>query len=452
MVFKNLRFNLILRVIILVALLMVLSFVIINTSWFFTPIVLTILIVISVFELFHFMDKTNRELSNFFMSIRQAEFTTIFKGKDRGKSYRELFESLEQLMDEFHKLNLEKESQYQYLQALNENIGVAIISFRENGEIQFMNSAAKLLLRKPRIDKIEDIRSIDKKLFDKILNMQSGDKELVPMVLNNEWVQLSVQSRSFRLQDETFKLIILQNLHHELEEKEVEAWQKLINVLTHEIMNSVTPIVSLVKAVNSMLASNSSIQKLLSEMEADERSDFEDSLKTIEERSRGLLKFVNAYREYSTTPDFHPADFDFLNMVQRVYSLMKPELDQNSIRLNLDFGSLKKLNAYGDEQLIEQVIINLIKNAIHALYDSKEPLIELRVKRLGDRKVHLTVKDNGPGISHEVMDRIFVPFYTTRKGGTGIGLSLSRQIMKLHNGKIYADTHPDHGASFSIEF
>jgi signal transduction histidine kinase len=355
-------------------------------------------------------------------------------------------------MEEFRKLNLEKESHYQYLQALNENIGVAIISFRENGEIQFINSAAKLLLRKPRIEKIEDIRLINKKLFDKILSMHSGEKELVPMVLNNEWVQLSVQSRSFRLQDETFKLILLQNLHHELEEKEVEAWQKLINVLTHEIMNSVTPIVSLVKAVNSMLASNVSIQKLMNEMDTDERSDFEDSLKTIEERSRGLLKFVNAYREYSATPDFHPADFDFINTLQRVYSLLKPELDQNNIRLIFDFGSLKKLNAYGDEQLIEQVIINLIKNAIHAVSDEEVPVIELKLKRLGDRKVHLGIKDNGTGIHHEVMDRIFVPFYTTRKGGTGIGLSLSRQIMKLHNGKIYADTNSGGGASFTIQF
>lgn len=451
MVFKNLRLNLIIRVLVLFALLAGLVLVLVNTSWFFTPIVLTILSIISVIETIHFLDKTNRELANFFLNIKNEEFTTAFKGKHRGKSYRELFDALEQLLDEFKRLHLEKESNYQYLQALNENIGVAIISFRENGEIQFINTAAKSLLQKPLISHINDIQDIDTSLFELISRMKSGEKELMPFVLNGEWVHLSVQSRKFRMQDESFKVILLQNLHHELEEKEVEAWEKLINVLTHEIMNSVTPIVSLIKAVNTMLTSNESIKKSLSNLDPEERSDFEDSLKTIEERSEGLLKFINAYREYSATPEFHRSEFDFINTLKRVASLMKTELESNNIKFDLNYGSLSSLKVRGDEQLIEQVIINLIKNSVHALRETSNPIIKISAKRLGEQRVHLNIMDNGPGIKPDSVDKIFIPFYTTRKGGTGIGLSLSRQIMKLHEGKISVNTVSE-GASFSIEF
>jgi len=272
------------------------------------------------------------------------------------------------------------------------------------------------------------------------------------LILNEEWVHLSVQVKNFILQEENFTVVMLQNLHHELEQKEVEAWEKLINVLTHEIMNSVTPIFSLSNAINTMIKTNSELKKAFAEMDEEDRSDFTDSLKTIEDRSKGLLNFVNAYRDYSIAPEFSPKEFDFLNTLNKVRSLMKQELEQNKIQFEIDFGTLRTLKATGDENLIQQVIINLVKNSIYALMDTDQGKIELKVKRIGDHKVHLIVSDNGPGIPEEIIERIFVPFYTTRKGGSGIGLSLSRQIMKLHNGSIKVNSVKDKGASFTIEF
>jgi len=452
MAFNNLRLNVLIRVIIILSLSLLLSFVVTNTGWFFTPLVIFALLTIAVMDLFRYLDKTNSELGNFFLNIRQGDFTGTFHGKKRGRSYKFLFESIERVVNEFRKLSLQKESHYQYLQALNENIGVAIISFRDTGKIEFYNPAAKSLLRKPFMENIDELKMIEPRLYEFIRNPVPGDRQLIPMLLNGEWMQLAVQTRKFRLQEESFTLVMMQNLHHELEEKEVEAWQKLINVLTHEIMNSVTPISSLIVAVNKIAENNPELRKAFDKMDPDDRSDFFDSLRTIEDRSLGLLNFVNAYREYSAGPEFHPSEFDLLQTLSKVQSLLKKELDESSVKLQVISGGLKTLMANGDENLIQQVIINLIKNSLYALEDRVDGIIKIVVKRIGNRKVQFIISDNGKGIPPEIMERIFVPFYTTRKGGTGIGLSLSRQIMKLHSGLIKVNSSKSNGAAFTVEF
>ena len=443
MILKNFRFNVIARVVLIMVLGLSLATVLVKTQWFFTPLVIGILIILLTANLVYYVEKTNKDLTQFLLSIKQGGFTNVFKGKQRGVSYAGLSGAFNEVIHEFQRISIEKESQYQYLQALNENVGVSIISYDDStGKIEFMNPAAKALLLKPNLLKIEDIGLIDQRLLEVIQKLHSGERQVTKVVINNEMVQLSVQLKDFVLQQKHFRLVLLQNINSELEQKEVEAWQKLISVLTHEIMNSVTPIVSLSTAINQMITDED-------ELSEEDKEDMHLSLQTIENRSNGLLRFVNAYKDFSKTPELKPTEFDLFAMIDRITHLLKPDLNKSGIALELNLKG-NELLVKADRELIEQIIINLLKNAIEVLGEGGR--ISITAKRSIHQKVKLVVEDNGPGIAPETLEKIFIPFFTTKDKGTGIGLSFARQIMKLHQGSISATSELGVGTRFELQF
>lgn len=435
----------------MVVLAIALAFVLTNTEWFFTPLVISLLFIIVAANLIYYVNKTNKDLGSFLLAIKQGGFTSGFTSGSRGTTYDQLSNAFNEVIEEFRKISIQKESQFHYLQTVNENIGVALISFTSNGEIEMMNPAAKNLLNKPYLRNLNDLKKVDRDLYRVIDNLESGNKELLKIVLDGELVHLSIQAKQFILQEKEFKLVLLQNINNEIEAKEVEAWQKLISVLTHEIMNSVTPIISLITAVNSILQNDEGIKKKIDTLQPEEIEDIYGSLKTIENRSKGLLKFVNAYKDYSKTPEMNPIDFDIIQLIRRIASLLNPDMEEKNIKLSL-ITSEQKIKTKADAELIEQVLINLIKNAIEVLEGCSNPEIKIFIRKTEDNRVDISVSDNGPGIDHEIIEKIFVPFYTTKKKGTGIGLSLSRQIMKLHNGNISVKSEPGKGTEFSLKF
>ncbi|UII33775.1 ATP-binding protein [Fulvivirga ulvae] len=443
---KNFRLNIIIRVLLIMVLSLMLAFVLIKTEWLFTPIVIGILLISVATSLTWYVEKTNSDLTQFLLSIKQGSFTNIFKGTGKGSNQAQLSQAFNAVIEEFQKISIEKESQYQYLRTLNENIGISIISYTGDGEIELINPAAKNLLKKPYLKNIKDIEAIDPALHKAIVTLHSGERQVIKAYIKDEIIQLSLHVKDFILQNKSFRLVLLQNIHIELEQKEVEAWQKLISVLTHEIMNSVTPIVSLSSAINQMLHNED-----LSKLPADDQEDIITSLQTIENRSKGLLKFVNAYKDFSKTPELKITDVNIVSMIERLTSLLKPDLEKSNIRLTLDIKA-SELKVKADHELLEQVLINLLKNAIEALDGAENGEISIAVRRAGARKIAMTIEDNGPGMSKETIDRIFTPFYTTKKKGTGIGLSFARQIMKLHNGSITVQSELKKGTVFHLEF
>ncbi|GAA0891803.1 sensor histidine kinase [Fulvivirga kasyanovii] len=443
---KNFRLNIIIRVLLIMVLSLVLAFVLIKTEWLFTPIVIGILLISVATSLTWYVEKTNSDLTQFLLSIKQGSFTNIFKGTGKGSNQAQLSQAFNAVIEEFQKISIEKESQYQYLRTLNENIGISIISYTGDGEIELINPAAKNLLKKPYLKNIKDIEAIDPALHKAIVTLHSGERQVIKAYIKDEIIQLSLHVKDFILQNKSFRLVLLQNIHIELEQKEVEAWQKLISVLTHEIMNSVTPIVSLSSAINQMLHNED-----LSKLPADDQEDIITSLQTIENRSKGLLKFVNAYKDFSKTPELKITDVNIVSMIERLTSLLKPDLEKSNIRLVMDIKA-RELKVKADHELLEQVLINLIKNAIEALDGAENGEISIAVRRAGARKIAMTIEDNGPGMSKETIDRIFTPFYTTKKKGTGIGLSFARQIMKLHNGSVTVQSELKKGTVFHLEF
>lgn len=450
MILKAFRWNIVLRVIVITILSLTLSYVLTNKDWFFTPLVLSILLVISIWNLVYYIEKTNKDLTHFILSIKQSGFTTSFPAGKKGKIFRRLHEAFNDVIEEFRKVNLQRETHYQYLQTLTDNIQAGIISFSADGKIELVNPAALRLLNVMRIASIHELKTINSKLHQLISESEPGQRQLIRTIISEREVHLSIQVKELIMNETPYKIVLIQDLNQELEQQEVDAWQKLIRVLTHEIMNSVTPIVSLTEAINTMLVEKNGERKNLEKLDPDDKEDLFESFQTIEKRSKGLLRFVNAYKDFTKTPELSFSKVNLSELIHRVITLFSSELERLKIELD-QAGVEKKLFAKADAEWFEQVLINIIKNAIEVLEHKDQPKIVINAFQLNQRTT-ISIIDNGGGMEKEVLDKIFIPFFTTKKKGTGIGLSLSRQIMKLHKGTLTAMSEPGKGTIIRLEW
>ncbi len=449
--YRNFRLNITVRIILLSILAFSLAFVTANQEMLFVPFAISLAFIYGVINLVLYIEKTNRDLTHFLLSLREGAFTESYTSANRGKHYEELSDALNEVVKDFAKLNTQKELHYQYLQVLNEKINVAILSFDKAGALLMMNPAAKHLLKLPTFSKLDHFKLIDHELFEAASKQKPEERSIVKIVAGDELAQLSVQIKEIILQDKEVRIVLLQNLTNELESKEIEAWHQLMRVLTHEIMNSVTPITSLSSAAESILSESTGIRKSKEQVTDDNIEDVFNSVSTIRSRGKGLLNFVKAYREYAKPSEATFERTDISAVVRRILALLRHDLEKNNIEL-IERIPANRLEANADTSLIEQVLINLLKNAIEAVDHSGNGKITVDVKRLSGDKVQISVMDNGPGIDEDTLSKIFVPFFTTKQTGTGIGLSLCKQIMKLHQGTIKASSIPDKGTIMTIHW
>lgn len=439
-----------LRVVIITGLALLLSYVLTNKEWFFTPLVLVLLLLISIWSLIYYIEKTNKDLTYFILSIKQSGFTTSFPPGKKGKTFKKLSEAFNDVIEEFRKVNLQRETHYQYLQTLTENIQAGIISFDETGKIELANPAALQLLGTLRLRNINEIKRINAKLFQAMNDLMPGQRQLFRTVIAKKEVHLSVQVKELVMNEVPYKIMLVQDLNQEMEEQEVDAWQKLIRVLTHEIMNSVTPIVSLTEAVNTMLTESDGERKKLEHLDEEDKEDLFGSLETIEKRSKGLLRFVNAYKDFTKTPEIVLSQVDVGGLITHVLNLLNSELVKNQITIDKS-GVEDHFMAKADASWMEQVIINVIRNAIDALENIEESKLKIVAFQDGNRNC-IAISDNGGGMDKGTLDNIFVPFFTTKKNGTGVGLSLSKQIMKLHKGSLNVTSELGKGTIVMMEW
>lgn len=436
---KGFRLNIIIRAIVLLALCLVLAWVLTNRNWFFTPLVISILLLGAIWNMIHYVEKTSRNLSHFLLNIKQGGFMASFKNQD--DLSHDLHHVYDDIIQEFQSVTLEKEANYLYLKTLNENIGVGLISYDENGLVDLYNPSAKSILKKPLLLNTKDLKGIDSSL-DKVLGMQSGERTIIKAVIENELTELSVICKKFKVKDVLYTLLILQNINAELEQKEIEAWQKLISVLTHEIMNSVTPISSLSGALNSQLKDVD-----LKTLSMEDQADIKKSLVTIENRSKGLMRFVNAYKEFTRRPELNYSQFSINEMVEEAKSLLEDDIKKLDIHIEINGKS--DIKCKGDRQLLTQVIINLLKNAMDILAHQESKIIAINISREYNRNM-VAISDSGPGIDDELLDKIFIPFFTTKSKGTGVGLSFAKKVIRLHNGQLKVISKKNKGTTFSL--
>lgn len=451
MVFKRFRVVCTLRIVVLtVTLFFAVFFVARGAAWSLVT-VLAAWGVYQVLALIVYVERTNRDLTRFFQSIKYEDYTQGYRDEGLGRSFSELRTVLADVTKMLQKTRAEKEEHAQYLQTVVQHVGIGLIVFQPDGSVELINNAAKQLLRVPWLKTISGLNTLSEELVEALFRLAPKEKGFVKVEGEKETLVLSLYATEFKLHGREFKLVSLQNIHRELEEKEMEAWQKLIRVITHEIMNSVTPISTLASTIKDLIAEPSPVLGAEGSDETEVRRDIHQAALTIEKRSQGLLHFVDAFRSLTLVPKPKPQFFPVKELMDRVGRLMTANMKGKNIHFSIEVEPVTlELNA--DPELVEQVLINLLLNALQAVEGRDEA--EIRLKGLLDERgrVIIQVVDNGPGIPPENLEKIFVPFYTTKRGGSGIGLSLARQIMRLHRGTIHAHSGPGAPTVFTLTF
>jgi len=446
---KNFRLGVILRVLLL-SLNLGLLFYLLTTPFSATSIVLLLIAAVQVSGLIRFVEKTNNDLARFLQSIQYSDFSQTFTNRKRGRSFSDLYTAFTEIMDEFRRVRAEREEQHQYLQTVVQHIGVGLIAFKRDGEVELINTAAKRILGISHLTSIEGIGAVSVPLADTLRRLRSGERHLAKIEINSELTQLAINATEFRMRNEQYTLVSLQNIRSELEEKEMEAWQKLIRVLTHEIMNSITPISSLASTVNSLLKPENGGQKPL-QISPETLEDIQGAVSTIEKRSQGLLHFVDAYRNLTRIPKPKFSIVRVKDLFREVEQLMSVQIPGKPVRFTSSVEP-QSLEVTADRELVGQVLINLLLNAIQAVHGQSNAEIALKGMLQDRGRVVIEVHDNGPGIEEEVRERIFIPFFTTKPEGSGIGLSLSKEIMRLHKGGIQVHSKPGVDTVFRLVF
>jgi nitrogen fixation/metabolism regulation signal transduction histidine kinase len=417
---------------------------------FFLLLALLGAIVFQVAQLMKVVESSNENMASFLDSIRFDDLSQSFKTDSADPTIQRLHKELNEALSKLRMSRREKDSEYQFFKNIVQHVAIGLLTFKRDGSIQIMNSAAKRLLRISKADRIEDLKEVSESLVDTFVKLKTGGRELLRLKFGDETVQLSVFAIELTLRDEEVKLISMSNIQSELEEKEMEAWQNLVRVLTHEIMNSVTPISSLAGIVEEDLKKRIDI-----ETEAPlKREDLEDmylSLQTISKRSAGLIRFVKEFRNLTHIPKPKLAEVPVKELLEELAILHKKELADHAINISVQVNPIN-LYILADKTMIEQVLINLLKNAIQAFDEQTDKRIELQAYANEKGRAVISVKDNGAGIDAEALEKIFIPFFSTKKTGSGIGLSLSKQIMRQHEGNITVKSTLGEGTEFLLRF
>ncbi len=453
MIYRHFRVNATIRLLLLTATIFTFFYTWINYEFFITPVLIAVLIILQIYALYKYVDKTNRDLASFLESIRFSEFTRSFQVEGMGSSFDELSRAFNDVIKDFQTVRSEKEEHFQYLQSIVQNIDVSIIAFQRDGTVEMINKAAKRLFQITGLKNIKQLYAISPEIVEKLLNLSPGENVLVKVQQEDDILQLAINGTEIKVHNKNIVLATIKNIQSVLEEQETEAWQKLISVLTHEIMNSITPIASLSSTIDMMIKSlnQAKIEDPNATLDEETAGEIQQGLQTIHKRSTGLMHFVNTYRNLTRIPKPNFKIITVNSLFNNVIPLMEEEIKQSSINFSIDLSN-DDMRFSADEELLEQVIINLIKNAIHALDGSPNPQITIKGYLNKRGRVTIQVIDNGEGILPEVLDKIFIPFFTTKPKGSGIGLSLSRQIMRLHGGSITAYSQPDQGTTFTLTF
>ena len=413
------------------------------TELYATLVVVFVFAVFIFYSLIHYVSSTNRQLSRFLLSVRHSDFSQTFVNTTVGSSFEDLNKSFNEVIQKFLSTRSEKEENYRFLQTVMQHVGVGLISFNVQGKIEFVNNAAKKLFNITHLTNISTLNNINDGLAEKFLNLGSGEKATIKIVTENDITQLIVYATEFKQRDQKYTLVSLQNIETELEEKEMEAWQRLIRVLTHEIMNSITPISSLAGTVTTILSNNNKFDEEVVE-------DIKEAISTIKKRSEGLIHFVDNYRTLTKVPKPDFKIFQIKELFRNIEKLMRQQMKEKGIKFSLRVDP-ETLELTADSEQIEQVIINLMVNSTFALDGKENPAISLTANLDEKGNILIKVIDNGPGIPEEAVDKIFIPFFSTKKNGSGVGLSLSRQIMRSHGGNIRVNSKPGE-TTFTLKF
>lgn len=409
---------------------------------------LILLVIFSTRNLFKLTIRRFTEMDDFFESIQYRDFSRWFNDTVGPEDIRELRKGFNKIHETFKQINKEKEAQHLYLQKILELLDTGILAYNtESGQVLWINDAFKKTLNIPSMKTIQFIENRKPELFKKIFLSNHSKGNILSIESENSKIQILISSTIFNIEEEAFQLIVIQNIDEPLNQSESEAWKKLLSVMTHEIMNSIAPISSLATTLENKVRLNLE-NKQENPLEID---DLKLSIESIRSRSEGLMKFAKTYRGLNKITKLNISEVKLAELLENIANLLHPSLDKKDIELEIAI-DIPEAKIKIDRHLIEQVLINLILNAMEACGESESPKIVLSAEKNIDGKTIIKVTDNGIGIPKEIIDNIFIPFFSTKKKGTGIGLSLCKQIMIMHKGKIHIKTIEGKGTIISLIF
>lgn len=382
------------------------------------------------------------EVVDFSEAVRYRDFTRRFVVRHPKSVEGKLFTAFNEINDVYKRISVDKEIQHQYLNKVINMLDSAIIFYQEDtGKVMFINDAFKQLFRTPHIGNISGLLKRHPEVYEKTIHMKLGIQQVESVSFAMGKAKLLMHGSAFSTRDGTFRIVVYQNISETIDETETRAWHKLLRVLTHEIMNSIAPISSLAETLHARLEQGYG---------EDDIEDLKLGIYTIKRRSEGLLQFAKSYRMINKVDQPNFSEIQLKVLFENTYQLLEPTLLQKNIDLDIILKDTR-LVLHADINLVEQALINLLLNAMEAVKDCSEPYISMAALKR-DNHVVIKIRDNGRGMSPEIQEQIFTPFFTTKKSGSGVGLTLSKQIMLLHKGNLFVESEEGKGSAFSLQF
>jgi len=444
---KRLEFRIFIRIFLLFITMMAMSYLLVKGTYVYLVFLVPV-VIYQLSELYRFQHKAHKELDQFVESVHYRDFSRYFDVKHAPVELQPLRKGFNTITTTFKDISKEKETTNQYLQKILELVDTGILSYSyDTGDVIWMNESLKRLLQLPYLKTVHSLNKRDEGLYQAVISLKPAESKIATVHLENSSFKILLSATAFQTDEKKFMLIAFQNINEALDETESKAWQKLLSVMTHEIMNSVAPISSLADTLKNRL------EKSMAVLDNNDGAvhDLELGIETIKRRSEGLLKFAETYRNLNKITKPNLNKIYVRDLFENLYQLMQPTLEAKDIEMDVVLKDTS-LTVEVDSSLIDQVLINLVINAKEALKDRANARIILSAFLSARQRVIVRVSDNGPGIPEDVQENIFIPFFSTKKTGSGIGLSLCKQIMMLHKGNIQVHSIEGEGTTFSLYF
>ena len=450
MAFNSYYVNILVRILLISATNLGFFYFLLNRERFFTILFLGILFIVQVIWLFLYVNSVNRTLARFLLTLGEEETMVIPLQQQVEKTFRGLQHSFDTLNREIKRMRLENQYASVLIQNTVDQLGSGILAWNDHGEVDLVNRAGLKLLELNQLDNMQQLEEGYPGIMARLNGLAEGRRTIINIYLSGAKVPFVFLATGFLLGEKTVKLVSFQSIDRELEENEMVSWEKLIRVLSHEVSNSVTPITTLGANIKKRMGSVLTGRKKKYELEAGMAQDIQRSADLIEQRGIRLIEFVKQYKTLMKLPEPQLKPVGLKEFLSDVCSLCSNYESESSYKISCNVtpsGLVTKM----DRKMMEQVLINLVRNAVEAFAADREGKIEVHASRAEDDSVLIQVTDNGKGIPSEIADQVFIPFFTTKEKGSGIGLSLSRRIINLHGGSVQVSSKPGKGTRVSVK-
>ena len=447
MIYNKYKLHFWIRLVLLQGVMLAFTYFLFDKGWYFTTLLFLAIFLFLAVDFIRFTSSTNKKITHFLKLAESDDYAFAFNQQKQGNGFDELHHSLNRLLRKLKEARIDKEAQLLFFNEMILKLETGILAIDEEGEVLIANPALRALLNVPEDKNWKRLSSKIPEVAVTLENLQNNERKIVRLNTNQKSQQILVTRRSLKISKNHYSFYSFQNIHKELEQKEIESWHKLIRVLTHEIMNSVSPIVSL-SATLGLLLKKKTQEGHTYKINAQDFEDIELSLSTIQNRSKSLMSFIDEYTKLTRVPQPKKESFEIKTVVDELLLLISETIQQHNIQVHASF-SKDGLRIKGDSTLLEQVFLNLLLNAIDACKGNEKPEINIQIDQNPTHYI-LLFEDNGEGIDEEIEPDIFLPFFTTKENGSGIGLSLSKNIIVAHGGELNY-MRKTHGSCFKIE-